>query len=205
MVLFHRVINEYKELTRDVCSRLQAISSSMDTNGWRASRPHFSNHIFFKCCMVAFKEWCLFLRWAIAIDLRLWYTNCLCRINYNLLGYYESFFVSDHDGAEPCGNSVAVQNLLRLSVYLDRPDLRTKAGRTLTFFSDKLCAVPVALAEMSSALMFYQDSPTQVMQLSITYIARSACNSRAGVYCCWEYLRVQNILLLLAANFVYLC
>jgi uncharacterized protein YyaL (SSP411 family) len=68
----------------------------------------------------------------------------------------------DQDGAEPCGNSVSVQNLIRLAAYLDRPDLRAKAGRTLTVFADRLKSIPVALPEMTSALLFYHHSPTQV-------------------------------------------
>ncbi|KAJ8923165.1 hypothetical protein NQ315_001719 [Exocentrus adspersus] len=68
----------------------------------------------------------------------------------------------DQDGAEPCGNSVAVHNLIRLAAYLDRQDLRDKAGRTLAAFSERLRNVPVALPEMTSALMFFHNSPTQV-------------------------------------------
>ncbi|KAK5640835.1 hypothetical protein RI129_009382 [Pyrocoelia pectoralis] len=68
----------------------------------------------------------------------------------------------DQDGAEPCGNSVSVHNLLRLAAYLDRQDLRDKAGRTLTAFSEKLTAIPMALPEMVSALLLYHESPTQV-------------------------------------------
>ncbi|EFA07789.1 spermatogenesis-associated protein 20 [Tribolium castaneum] len=68
----------------------------------------------------------------------------------------------DQDGAEPCGNSIAVHNLIRLAAYLDRADLRAKAGRTLTVFADRLKSIPVALPEMTSALLFYHNSPTQV-------------------------------------------
>ncbi|KAJ8986107.1 hypothetical protein NQ317_005577 [Molorchus minor] len=68
----------------------------------------------------------------------------------------------DQDGAEPSGNSVSVHNLIRLAAYLDREDLRDKAGRTLTAFSDRLNSIPIALPEMVSALMFYHNSPTQV-------------------------------------------
>lgn len=73
-----------------------------------------------------------------------------------------TFYSTDQDGAEPCGNSIAVHNLIRLSVYLDRQDLRAKAGRVLTSFADRLKSMPVALPEMCSALLFYHDSPTQV-------------------------------------------
>ncbi|KAF5289773.1 hypothetical protein FQA39_LY03690 [Lamprigera yunnana] len=68
----------------------------------------------------------------------------------------------DQDGAEPCGNSVAVHNLIRLAAYLDRQDLRAKAGRTLNAFSKKLQTLPIALPEMTSGLLFYHESPTQV-------------------------------------------
>lgn len=68
----------------------------------------------------------------------------------------------DQDGAEPCGNSMAVHNLIRLANYLKREDLRDKAGKTLTCFSERLKSIPVALPEMCSALMLYQNYPTQV-------------------------------------------
>ncbi|XP_076263819.1 spermatogenesis-associated protein 20 [Rhynchophorus ferrugineus] len=68
----------------------------------------------------------------------------------------------DQDGAEPCGNSVAVHNLIRLANYLKRDDLRDKAGKTFICFSERLKSIPVALPEMCSALMLYQNYPTQV-------------------------------------------
>ncbi|XP_019881908.1 spermatogenesis-associated protein 20 isoform X2 [Aethina tumida] len=68
----------------------------------------------------------------------------------------------DQDGAEPCGNSVAIHNLIRLANYLDRQDLKLKAGRTLTAFAGRIKSVPIALTEMISALLFYHKSPTQV-------------------------------------------
>lgn len=70
----------------------------------------------------------------------------------------------DQDGAEPCGNSVSVHNLIRLAGYLDRPDLKTKSEGILAAFSERLQKVPIALPEMSSALMLYYDSPLQVKQ-----------------------------------------
>ncbi|XP_044760038.1 spermatogenesis-associated protein 20 isoform X2 [Coccinella septempunctata] len=68
----------------------------------------------------------------------------------------------DQDGAEPCGNSVSVHNLLRLAAYLDRQDLKSKAGRTLTAFSERLSTIPMALPEMMSGLLLYHNAPTQV-------------------------------------------
>ncbi|CAH1116000.1 unnamed protein product [Phaedon cochleariae] len=49
-----------------------------------------------------------------------------------------------------------------LAVYLKRQDLREKAGRTLAAFADRLTSIPIALPEMTSALMSYHNSPTQV-------------------------------------------
>ncbi|XP_019765737.2 spermatogenesis-associated protein 20 isoform X2 [Dendroctonus ponderosae] len=68
----------------------------------------------------------------------------------------------DQDGVEPCGNSVSVHNLIRLSTYLHRNDLREKAGETLACFSERLKMFPIALPEMTSALMLYHNFPTQV-------------------------------------------
>ncbi|XP_066153000.1 spermatogenesis-associated protein 20 [Euwallacea fornicatus] len=68
----------------------------------------------------------------------------------------------DQDGAEPCGNSVAVLNLIRLANYLHRTDLREKAGETLASFAERLKSIPIALPEMASGLMLYHNFPTQV-------------------------------------------
>ncbi|PNF43606.1 Spermatogenesis-associated protein 20 [Cryptotermes secundus] len=68
----------------------------------------------------------------------------------------------DQDGAEPSGNSVAASNLLRLYSFLDRPELRDRAARLFTAFRTRLTGVPIALPEMTSALMCYYDSPIQV-------------------------------------------
>lgn len=74
----------------------------------------------------------------------------------------------DQDGAEPCGNSVACHNLLRLSAYSAKSEEqgdgheRAMAERILSAFSGRLIEMPMALPEMISALMFYTDSPTQV-------------------------------------------
>ncbi|XP_063362190.1 spermatogenesis-associated protein 20 [Cydia amplana] len=76
----------------------------------------------------------------------------------------------DHDGAEPCGNSVSCHNLQRLAAYADKSAAseggdkeRDMARRLLTAFAHRLTNSPTALPEMMSALMFYNDSPTQVL------------------------------------------
>ncbi|GBP18136.1 Spermatogenesis-associated protein 20 [Eumeta japonica] len=76
----------------------------------------------------------------------------------------------DQDGAEPSGNSVSCHNLLRLAAYADKSTAqeggdreRERARHLLTTFSQRLQDTPTALPEMMSALMFYTDSPTQVL------------------------------------------
>lgn len=40
----------------------------------------------------------------------------------------------DHDGAEPCGNSVTLTNLLQLATYFDEQEMREKAQKCLEYF-----------------------------------------------------------------------
>ena len=68
----------------------------------------------------------------------------------------------EQDGAEPCGNSIAVGNLERLAVAVDRSDYHDKAGRTLCLFQERLAKIPVTLPEMVAALQLYEQSPTEV-------------------------------------------
>ncbi|CAH2106278.1 unnamed protein product [Euphydryas editha] len=76
----------------------------------------------------------------------------------------------DQDGAEPSGNSVSCHNLQRLAAYSDKSVApeggeheREMAKKLLIAFSKRLNDSPTALPEMMSALMFYNDSPTQVL------------------------------------------
>lgn len=77
--------------------------------------------------------------------------------------------ILDQDGAEPSGNSVSCHNLQRLAAYADKSAApeggdreREMAMKLLKAFSKRLNDTPTALPEMMSALMFYNDSPTQV-------------------------------------------
>jgi uncharacterized protein YyaL (SSP411 family) len=72
------------------------------------------------------------------------------------------FFYPEQDGAEPSGNSIAVGNLERLAVAVDRSDYRDQARRTLCLFQDRLAKIPVSLPEMVAALQLHQGSPTEV-------------------------------------------
>ncbi|CAG9786090.1 unnamed protein product [Diatraea saccharalis] len=76
----------------------------------------------------------------------------------------------DQDGAEPSGNSISCHNLQRLAAYADKSAApeggdqeREMARKILLAFSKRLKESPTALPEMMSALMFYNDSPTQVL------------------------------------------
>lgn len=66
------------------------------------------------------------------------------------------------DGAEPSGNSVSVHNLITLAVYLDRQNFRQNAEQIFKAFTEMLQNVPIAVPEMTSALLFYHNAPTQV-------------------------------------------
>jgi uncharacterized protein YyaL (SSP411 family) len=57
----------------------------------------------------------------------------------------------DNDGAEPSANSVAIRNLLRLSVLLRRDEWRTRAADTLAAFSADLDRAPTGLPMMLAA------------------------------------------------------
>jgi uncharacterized protein YyaL (SSP411 family) len=69
----------------------------------------------------------------------------------------------DYDGAEPCGNSLALMNLLRLSHMTNRADFRQAAERTMAAFAPRLGATPVALPRMLAACGFYLGDPRQII------------------------------------------
>ena len=64
-------------------------------------------------------------------------------------------------------------NLLRLAAMLDIPAFHSQAERILRVFAERLDRVPIAVPELTSALMFYHNTPTQVLtelQKLISYI-----------------------------------
>ncbi|CAL7940875.1 unnamed protein product [Xylocopa violacea] len=67
-----------------------------------------------------------------------------------------------HDGAEPSGNSIAADNLLRLADYLGRGELKDKAVRLFGAFRHLLMQRPVAVPQLVSALVRYHDDATQI-------------------------------------------
>ncbi|XP_076075514.1 spermatogenesis-associated protein 20-like isoform X2 [Mytilus galloprovincialis] len=69
----------------------------------------------------------------------------------------------DQDGAEPCSNSVAVSNLLRLSNFIDKPEYGEKANKILTVFNERLMKIPLAVPQMVSGLLFSLSTTKQII------------------------------------------
>ncbi|MGB5815483.1 MAG: thioredoxin domain-containing protein [Thermoanaerobaculia bacterium] len=88
------------------------------------------------------------------------------------VGYYDTSGEDDsiilrtrevHDGAEPSGNSVAANNLLRLGWILDRPEWRELAERTIGAVSGLLETSPVAMPQMLATVGFASEPPQQIV------------------------------------------
>jgi hypothetical protein len=69
----------------------------------------------------------------------------------------------DYDGAEPSGNSIAVQNLLRLAQITDRQDFRASAARALEAFGSRMVSAPVGVPQMLVAYEFSISKPKQIV------------------------------------------
>ncbi|KAM7295907.1 spermatogenesis-associated protein 20 isoform X4 [Ixodes scapularis] len=69
----------------------------------------------------------------------------------------------DQDGAEPSPNSVSLSNLVRLSVLLNRADLRERAQRLAEAYARRLSLLPLALPEMVCGLLRLQAGPQEVV------------------------------------------
>ncbi len=68
-----------------------------------------------------------------------------------------------HDGAEPSGNSIAIENLLRLSYMFGRDDYRDKAMKSLSYFSELVNKAPQALAQFLAATGLALSKPKQII------------------------------------------
>ncbi len=69
----------------------------------------------------------------------------------------------DYDGAEPSGNSVATDVLLRLAHFTGNQQLRERANRSLRSFAPKLNAQPAIAPQMLVALGRWLSEPEQVV------------------------------------------
>ncbi len=98
----------------------------------------------------------------------------------------------DYDGAEPCGNSLAVMNLLRLSHMTNRADFREAAERTLAAFAPRLDATPVALPRMLAACGFYLGEPHQIILTG----AKDAPDTQALLHTLYSRFVANRVVLL---------
>jgi len=69
----------------------------------------------------------------------------------------------DYDGAEPSGNSVAVDVLLRLTEITGDTQFRGRAEKALTAFAPKLHSQPTMAPLMASALGRWLTEPEQIV------------------------------------------
>lgn len=74
----------------------------------------------------------------------------------------------DYDGAEPAGNSVAAENLLRLAEFTTEHSYRQRAEGIFQAFSFNLRRAPQALPRMLDALDYYLDTPWELVFVSPT-------------------------------------
>ncbi len=68
-----------------------------------------------------------------------------------------------HDSAEPSGNSIAIENLLRLSYMFGRDDYREKAMKSLSYFSEIMNKAPQATAQFLAVLDLALSKPKQII------------------------------------------
>ncbi len=70
---------------------------------------------------------------------------------------------NEYDGAEPSGNSVAVQNLFRLFTITGNSNYNDKASATIQFFSGRLIRYPYTMPELLSAAMWQLHLPAEIV------------------------------------------
>jgi hypothetical protein len=67
------------------------------------------------------------------------------------------------DGATPSGNSVALMNLVRLGLILDRDDLRDKAEQTMRAFAGNVRQQPYGYERLLAAVDFHHSQPREIV------------------------------------------
>ncbi|HVZ39286.1 MAG TPA: thioredoxin domain-containing protein [Candidatus Kapabacteria bacterium] len=70
---------------------------------------------------------------------------------------------SDHDGAEPSGNSVMAMNLLRLGNLFHDEELLLKAERTIALFMARIAEYPIMMPLMAAAALMQAQPPRQIV------------------------------------------
>ena len=110
---------------------------------------------------------------------RRWLTEAV-RLNDDMIAHFWDeaggafFFTADdseklilrnkdsRDGAIPSGNSVALMNLVRLSLMLGRDDLRDKAEATMAAFASKVTEQPYGFDRFLQAVAFLNGQPREI-------------------------------------------
>ena len=95
---------------------------------------------------------------------------------------------NDYDGAEPSGNSIALQNIFRLFELTSNEEYKTKALETIKFFSGRLAQFPYTMPSLLLAALWQSNPPAEIViagerdsaefnkmkgALSINYLPRS--------------------------------
>ena len=73
------------------------------------------------------------------------------------------------DGAEPCTNSIAALNLLRMAILFDSKQYRIRAENILLSSSEFLKEYPFVLPKMCIALYAYEHPPIEVLFTVIVF------------------------------------
>jgi uncharacterized protein len=68
-----------------------------------------------------------------------------------------------HDGAEPSGNSIAIENLLRLSHMFGQSEYHVKAMKSLSYFSELMHKAPHAVGQLLAVLEGALAQPKQIV------------------------------------------
>lgn len=80
-----------------------------------------------------------------------------------IFAYYTlKLLFSDHDGAEPSGNSISAMNLLKLSILTEKTEYYSKINSLFSIFAGRLSSNPMTLPTLVSALTLHCDSITSV-------------------------------------------
>jgi uncharacterized protein YyaL (SSP411 family) len=82
---------------------------------------------------------------------------------------------SDHDGAEPSGNSVMAINLLRLGRLFYDDDLLAKAKRTIALFTARIAEYPIMMPLMIAAALEQSGPPRQIVIAASENAGETAC------------------------------
>lgn len=108
----------------------------------------------------------------------------------------------DHDGAEPCGNSVTAVNLVRLASLTGNDKWQMAAERLLRAFEPLLAARPGALTEMLLAVEAQGNTETAVIVVPeglgleaagpMLAVLRATWRPHLGILAVWDEVRARG-------------